>query len=280
VKTLLRNVNPGILLFVLFALLSASTLVLAGSNRQNQGTSPYDIREQDWRNGALVYQVLVDRFAPSGDLQTKLHLYEAPRTLRTWTETPKKGTYLEDVQLWSHELDFWGGDLGSLRRSLDYLDELGVDVLYLNPIHAGFTNHKYDALDFEKVSPEFGTRKDVKSLAKDLHKREMRLVLDGVFNHMGRHSEIFLQAANNPKSQYRDWFYFGDEYPGGVRVWAQAKNLPELNLENRSVQKYIFGARNSVVQQYLKQGVDGWRLDVAYDIGYELPIMRNRALWL
>ena len=242
----------------------------AASAKQNQGTSPYEIREQDWRNGALVYQVLVDRFAPSRDLQAKLHLYQAPRTLRTWTETPKKGTYLEGAQIWSHEIDFWGGDLSSLRRSLNYLDELGVDVLYLNPIHAGFTNHKYDALDFEKISPEFGTRKDVTSLAKDLHKREMRLVLDGVFNHMGRNSEIFLQAASDPKSQYRDWFYFGDEYPGGVRVWAQAKNLPELNLENKAVQKYIFAARNSVVQQYLKQGADGWRLDVAYDIGYEL----------
>ncbi len=261
-KNILRNSIPGCLLLTLLA--------LPDSEAQNSEPSAYELREQDWRNGALVYQVLVDRFAPSEDLEAKKHLYQAPRTLRPWSETPQKGIYLEDAQLWSHEIDFWGGDLSSLRGKLDYLDELGVDVLYLNPIHAGFTNHKYDSLDFEKVSLEFGTRKDVKSLAKDLHKREMKLVLDGVFNHMGRQSEKFLQAANNPKSQYRDWFYFGDEYPGGARVWAQAKNLPELNLENKEVQKYIFAARNSVVQQYLKQGADGWRLDVAYDIGYEL----------
>ena len=259
----------GCLLFALLALPGASSLLLADSERQNPGASAYEVREQDWRNGALVYQVLVDRFAPAADLQAKIHLYQPPKMVRQWSETPKQGVYLEKEGVWSHEIDFWGGDIASLRGKLGYLNELGVDVLYLNPIHTGFTNHKYDSLDFEQVSPEFGTRKDVAGLADDLHALEMKLVLDGVFNHMGRNSAKFLQAANNPKSKYRDWFYFGDEYPGGVRVWAQAKNLPELNLENEAVQRHIYAARNSVVQQYLKDGVDGWRLDVAFDIGYK-----------
>ena len=232
--------------------------------------SEFENREKDWRNGALVYQVLVDRFAPSADLQAKSHLYAPPKQIRPWDEVPEQGVYLEEVGVWSHEIDFWGGDLESLRSKLDYISSLGIDVLYLNPIHAGFTNHKYDSLDFETVSAEFGTRDDVARLADDLHDAGMKLVLDGVFNHMGRNSDKFQQALNNPDSPYRDWFNFGDQYPDGVRVWAQAKNLPELNLENKAVQEHIYAGNDSVIQQYLKLGADGWRLDVAFDMGYDI----------
>ena len=244
--------------------------VLAKGNSLTTDRSEFEDREKDWRNGALVYQVLVDRFAPSANLQAKSHLYAPPKQLRQWDEIPKAGVYLEEAGVWGHEIDFWGGDLESLQSKLGYISGLGIDVLYLNPIHSGFTNHKYDSLDFETVSPEFGTREDVGKLAVDLHGSDMKLVLDGVFNHMGRNSEKFQQALNNPESEYRDWFYFGEQYPGGVRVWAQAKNLPELNLENRAVRKHIYAGRGSVVQQYLKLGADGWRLDVAFDIGYDI----------
>ena len=265
------NMNiPNTFLSLLIAGLGSLQTVSADNSSQNSDPSLFDIREQDWRNGALVYQVLVDRFAPAADLQAKLHLYAPPKTLRQWDETPKAGVYLEEAGVWSHEIDFWGGDLDSLRGKLSYVSELGMDVLYLNPIHSGFTNHKYDSLDFETVSAEFGSRKDVSKLADDLHKGDMKLVLDGVFNHMGRNSEKFQHAINNPRSKYRDWFYLGDQYPGGARVWAQAKNLPELNLENKEVKQHIYAGRSSVVQQYLKLGADGWRLDVAYDIGYDI----------
>ena len=259
-----------VFLIFLFAGPGGSQALFANDDSLNPDASVFETREQDWRNGALVYQVLVDRFAPAEDLQAKSHFYAPPKTLRQWDETPKSGTYLEDAGVWSHEIDFWGGDLDSLRGKLSYINELGMDVLYLNPIHSGFTNHKYDSLNFETVSPEFGDRKDVSKLADDLHKRDMRLVLDGVFNHMGRNSEKFKHAMKNPRSKYRDWFYFGDQYPGGARVWAQAKNLPELNLENKEVKQHIYAGRGSVVQQYLKQGIDGWRLDVAFDIGYDI----------
>jgi glycosidase len=266
---LMKLKYPLISLVIVIALFMNLMFINPVLAAQNNAASIYDLREQDWRNGALVYQVLVDRFAPAADLQAKSHLYESPKKLHDWGDTPKRGVYLDKAGLWSHEIDFWGGDLNSLRGKLDYLNYLDVDVLYLNPIHVGFTNHKYDSMDFEKVSPEFGSRQDVISLANDLHGRGMRLVLDGVFNHMSRFSERFLQAANDPKSKYRNWFYFGPQYPKGVRLWAQAESLPELNLENRDVQKHIWAGRHSVVQQYLKDGIDGWRLDVAYDIGYE-----------
>lgn len=234
-----------------------------------ESAASYAAREKDWRNGAIVYQVLVDRFAPSANIEAKKALYPAPKVLRKWSDSPKRGTYLEKEKLWSHEIDFWGGDLQSTSSKLSYVHELGADVLYLNPIHLAYTNHKYDALDYLKVSPEFGTRDDVKKLSEDVHKLGMKMVLDGVFNHMGRNSEAYKQAVANPKSPYRDWFYFGAQYPGGSRSWAGAENLPELNLENAQVRDHIFAKPDSVVQSYLADGVDGWRLDVAYDIGFK-----------
>ena len=81
----------------------------------------FETRERDWRNGAVVYQVLVDRFAPAADLAAKRHLYPAPRTLHAWDEVPGKGRYLPEYKLWSHELAFWGGDLASTAARLGYV---------------------------------------------------------------------------------------------------------------------------------------------------------------
>ena len=225
-------------------------------------------REQDWRNGSIVYQVIVDRFAPSSQLKEKQALYAPPKKIRNWDETPTAGSYLKDVDVWSHEIDFWGGDLQSLTNKLDYIKNLGVDVLYLNPIHLGYTNHKYDALDYLTVSPDYGRREDVKKLADDVHRLDMKLVLDGVFNHMGRNSAVFQKALANPKSPYRDWFHINDKYEHGYLGWADVANLPELNLENKAVCAHIYADRDSVTQGYLRDGIDGWRLDVAYDLGF------------
>jgi glycosidase len=242
------------------------------ANRFDQAVAGrYERREADWRNGAVVYQVLVDRFAPSADLEAKRALYPAPKTLRPWTEVPAKGSFLADVGVWSHEIDFWGGDLASTRGRLDHVQQLGATVLYLNPIHLGFTNHKYDSLDYKAVSPEFGTREDVKALAADLRRRGMKLVLDGVFNHMGHKSAAFQQAradhAAGRRGPYSDWFYFGPQYGEGVRRWWNVPSLPELNLESPAVRAHVWGDKDSVVRGYLRDGVDGWRLDVAFDIG-------------
>ncbi|PII02422.1 hypothetical protein [Acholeplasma laidlawii] len=78
----------------------------------------FKLRENDWRNGALVYQVLVDRFNPSSHLESKKGLYLYPKTLNDWHSLPKPGTFLEEHRYWSHELDFWGGDLNSLNERL------------------------------------------------------------------------------------------------------------------------------------------------------------------
>ena len=254
----------------------------------------YEQREADWRNGAIVYQVLVDRFAPSADLDAKRALYPAPKTLRAWNEEPQKGRYLESEKLWSHEIDFWGGDIASTASRLDHVQQLGADVLYLNPVVLAYTNHKYDALDYLQISPEYGTRADVTRLAAQTQQRGLKLVLDGVFNHMGRNSPKFKEAEAAYEAEragrraapsaertpsgggreaaggsiYRDWFVFGPQYPGGARAWWNAQNLPELNLENRAVSDHLWAAPDSVVRSYLRDGVDGWRLDVAFDIGF------------
>ncbi len=228
----------------------------------------YEKREADWRNGAIVYQVLVDRFAPSANLDAKRALYPAPKKLRDWKEEPRRGTYLEKEKLWSHEIDFWGGDIASTAAKLDHLQQLGADVLYLNPVVLAYTNHKYDALDYNAISPEYGTRDDVKHLAAETKKRGMKLVLDGVFNHMGRNSPKFKDAEANVNSPYREWFVFGTPYKGGARAWWNAQNLPELNLENKAVSDHLWAAQDSVVRGYLRDGVDGWRLNVAFDIGF------------
>ena len=228
----------------------------------------YTAREADWRNGALIYQVLVDRFAPSADLAAKAHLYPAPKVLRGWQELPRQGHYLEDAKLWTQEIEFWGGDLASTLSRLGHLRDLGMDVLYLNPIHHAYTNHKYDALDYAAISPEFGSLDDFKALADAAHALGLKLVLDGVFNHMGRNAPIFQAALVDAHSPYRDWFNIGQQYPGGARSWWLAQNLPELNLENPAVRDHVYNAPDSIVRSYLRNGADGWRLDVAVDIGY------------
>lgn len=93
-------------------------------------------------------------------------------------------------------------------------------------------------------------------------------MLDGVFNHMGRNAPIFRSAEADPASVYRNWFVFGLQFAGGARAWWWADNLPEANLENPAVREHLFNSHDSVVRSYLRDGVDGLRLDVAFDIGF------------
>ena len=229
----------------------------------------YEERLKNPNMGKIVYQVIVDRFVPSLNLEGKKDLYGYPRSLKSWDTLPKGGHFMPDAKYYSHELEFYGGDLKSLMKKLDYLKELDIDMLYLNPIFDSLSNHKYDASDYLKISPEYGDMNDLKQLSDSLHNQGQRLILDGVFNHMGIHSPLF-QSAKDETSVYRDWFHFNESYPEGVRLWADASSLPELNLENEQVKDYIFKKDTSVIRSYLKLGIDGFRLDVAFDIGYDI----------
>jgi glycosidase len=249
------------------ALFAAREAPAADARKPVEPLSIYDRRAQDWRNGAVVYQVIVDRFVPSADLEAKRALYPAPKVLHPWSDVPVAGTYLQDQKLNSAEHDFWGGDLRSTATRIDYVKSLGADVLYLNPIHLAYTNHKYDALDYRQISPEYGTHADFRRLAAAVHGASMKLVLDGVFNHMGRNAPRFQDALRNPASPWRGWFAIGPQYTGGARVWTGFQNLPELNLENPAVQHELWGGRDSVVRGWLRAGADGWRLDTAFELG-------------
>ena len=221
--------------------------------------------------GPVVYQVFVDRFVPPANAAAQAAFFQAPRKfMPDWSSIPAPGSRVEGIGCYSHELEFWGGNLPGVRSKLDYVKGLGVDVIYLNPIHLAYTNHKYDALDWAKVSPEYGTRDDVTALADDCHRHGMRLMLDGVFNHMGRTAPIFKDAEFNPDSPYRHWFVFDPAAKLGYRAWYNVPNLPEANLEHPDVRRYAWEGHDSVVSSYLRDGVDGWRLDVAYDIGFDM----------
>lgn len=229
----------------------------------------FEAREKDWRNGGIVYQIFVDRFAPSANLAKKKHLYAAPRTLQNWTTLPQRGVKDPHTRYWTHELAFWGGDLPSLIAKLDYLTSLGINTVYLNPIFEAFSNHKYDTYHYDKISPEYGTMDDLQTLINKLSKANMHLILDGVFNHMAIESPAFTKAKNATKADEKDWFVFGREFPTGFRLWHNVSSLPELNLKNPVVRDYLFNGPDSIVKRYLKMGLSGWRLDTAIELGYD-----------
>lgn len=245
------------------------------------------IPRRPWQTGCIAYQILVDRFAPPDDYAAKSRLLVKPARLRKWSALPEKGKYLERPGVWSHELDFWGGDLGSLSRKLPYLEGLGVEAVYLNPIFRALTNHKYDTADYHEIDPAFGTHKDLAALAQNLHDGGCRLILDGVFNHKGLSSPLFAEAVRDPNSPSAGFFRKVPVSPhvrdlghdtGEVgrtedRIdpfarWAGVGNLPELDLESPAVAELIYRGPDSVVRRYLREfDIDGWRLDVADEMG-------------
>jgi cyclomaltodextrinase / maltogenic alpha-amylase / neopullulanase len=255
-----------IFLLVVLAVIASNTPALQSADVRNNGLEVYDARMADWRNHQVVYQVFVDRFAASTDPQQRAGFYEPPRRLRPWNTQPTKGEFVSEAQVWSHEIDFWGGDLRGLTEKLDYIKSLGANVLYLNPIFLAYTNHKYDATDYFTIDPQYGSQSDFSRLCDEAHARGMRVVLDGVFNHTGKRSIWFQEALKNPSSPYRNYYSFGSEIKNGYRGWIDLENLPELNFDNPAVRDVIYRSPNSVVQRYM-QKADGWRLDVAFDLG-------------
>lgn len=224
-----------------------------------------EAREKDWRCGSVVYHVFVDRFAPSANLEAKRGLYASPRILKAWNELPQRGPQRADLGLWQHELEFWGGDLASLRARLGHIQALGADVLYLNPIFEAFTNHKYDAKDYFRIDPGYGSDADFDGLVSDLQAAKIRLVLDGVFNHAGSDNAIVTHAAAEGRT---GWMIPDPEHPSGYRTWANTGRLIEFNLENPAVAEYFWGGQDSVTAHWLRRGADGWRLDVAQELGF------------
>jgi neopullulanase len=222
-----------------------------------------------WVQDAIFYQIFPDRFARSQRMpDIGFESWDSPPTLH----------------------GFKGGDLYGIAEKLDYLKDLGVNALYLNPVFASAANHRYHTYDYYNVDPLLGGNEALRRLLDQAHKRKMRVVLDGVFNHASRGFWQFHHVLENgASSPYKDWFFFDEDrlngkrpwgaYPGkeeqkalqhgedsltaiGYRSWWNLPALPKFNTNNRDVREFIFG----VAERWLKFGIDGWRLDVPAEI--------------
>ena len=220
----------------------------------------------DFAKGNIIYHVFVDRFNRADGVKTKRKY----RLHESFSESPEvvsaDGKYYAD--------DFFGGNFNGIREKLDYLDELGVGIIYLSPIFKAYSNHRYDTGDYMKVDELLGTEDDFKRLLDAAHEKGMKIILDGVFNHSGADSLYFnkfgtydsLGAYQSKSSPYYDWYYF-KKFPDEYACWWGCDNVPDLNKSNKDYRALVFG-KNGVVEKWQKLGADGWRLDVVD----ELPI--------
>jgi neopullulanase len=229
-----------------------------------------------WARDAVFYQVFPDRFAASPRVAK-------PGVLEPWSAPPTFDGYK-------------GGDLLGLAERLDELVDLGITAIYLNPIFSAASNHRYNAYDYLAVDPLLGGNAALRELLDAARARDIRIVLDGVFNHSGRGFWPFHHVTESGgASPYRDWFYLDDDViarrrginacadrhdlravaADGYRSWWNVPSLPKLRVENPEVREYLLG----VAEHWLRFGIDGWRLDVPDDIEDETfwPAFRARA---
>ena len=204
-----------------------------------------------WVQDAIFYQIFPDRFA-NGDLRND------PVNVQPWGSTPT---------FWN----FMGGDLRGIITNFDYLIDLGVTAIYLNPICLSTSNHRYNVSDYFQIDPKLGDMVDFQSLLSLAHQNEVRIILDGVFNHSGRGFFAFNDILENQEhSPYRDWYHirrfpvsaYGTGKTEEYLAWWGIPSLPKFNTANSAVRKYLF----SVGRYWIQQGADGWRLDVPNEI--------------
>lgn len=222
--------------------------------------NPIDIcKTPDWVKNTVWYQIFPERFC-NGDPSIN-----TPQVL-PWGNS-------------NHQVknkEAYGGDLQGIINKLDYLKDLGIGGLYLNPINLAYTTHKYDTIDYYEIDPVFGSKKTMKELSQKAHERGIKIMLDGVFNHCGW---LFPQwqnvVKNGPKSPYYSWFMV-NKWPfdknwensskGNFYAFAFADFMPKLNTNNPEVQKYLLDVCEFWVKKY---DIDGLRLDVANELSHD-----------
>lgn len=240
---------------------------------------PADFTTPDYAKGAVMYQIMPDRFYKSGecDLTDKLQPYTVQED---WYALPRYGP---DAQgHWNN--DFFGGNFAGIREKLPYLKEFGVGVLYLNPIFMAFSSHRYDTADYKRPDPMLGTQEDFKALCDEAHRLGMRVILDGVFSHTGDNSIYFDSqkifgngAVSNPDSPYRAWYRFY-EYPDDYDAWWSIKTLPCVEELTPSYLDYIIEDADSVAAHWIRLGADGFRLDVADELPDEFILRLKKRI--
>lgn len=204
-----------------------------------------------WVKDSIFYQIFPDRFS-DGDPANN------PPNVMAWGSAPTI-------------YGFQGGDLRGVINRMYYLVDMGINALYLNPIFLSSSNHRYNTMDYYQIDPKLGSMKEFKVLLDVAHRNQIKVVIDGVFNHSGRGFFAFNDILENQTSSpYRSWFHIKkypvDAYSPGDAVdfqaWWKFKSLPKFNTGNPMVRKYIF----DVARYWVEQGIDGWRLDVPSEI--------------
>ncbi len=229
---------------------------------------PTSFKVPEFYMGKVMYQIFPDRFNKCGecDLSKKLK----PFTVHE--DTSDVPLYLPNENGRVLNNDFYGGNIKGIKEKIGYLKELGVSVIYLNPIFKAFSNHRYDTADYLKIDDMLGTEEDFVELCDAAHKNGMRIILDGVFSHTGRNSVYFDSekifgngAYSNESSPYREWFMF-ESYPEVYTSWWGIKDLPCVDENCDSYRNFIIRDGDSVVSHWMKLGADGYRLDVADEL--------------
>ncbi|AFY41219.1 glycoside hydrolase family 13 protein [Nostoc sp. PCC 7107] len=213
------------------------------------------IQTPDWVKHAVFYQIFPDRFARSKQPRKRL-LHEA--RWEDWEAMPTLQGYK-------------GGDLWGIIEGLDYIQGLGINAIYFTPIFQSASNHRYHTHDYYQVDPLLGGNEAFKELLEAAHQRNIKVVLDGVFNHSSRGFFFFHDVLENgPHSPWVNWFkihswplsaYNGD-FPANYEGWADNRALPVFNHDNPEVREYIM----EIAEYWMKFGIDGWRLDVPFEI--------------
>ncbi len=221
-----------------------------------------DFSAPRWLEDAIFYQVFPDRFHngdPGNDVPAGLswgrHGFKTQQ--RDWGEDPLP---------WASagSLDYYGGDLAGVMQKLDYLQDLGVNSLFLNPIFTAYSNHRYDIADYHHVDPYLGGDQALIDLRRALDDRQMRLILDVTPNHCGFRNVWFLEAQANRAAPTADFFTF-THHPDEYETWLGHKSLVKLNYRSYRLREAMYRASDSVLRRWLHEPyrIDGWRLDVA-----------------
>ena len=241
------------------------TLTTHSAGRFRLLVTEREIKTPAWLHGRTMYHIFVDRFAKGkGERRADAVYHEK------WDEEIEQFGAYPGAPVANDE--FYGGTLWGIIDKLDYLQSLGVGVLYLSPVFRAASNHKYDTGDYDEVDAQFGGNEALQALLDECHKRDIGVMLDGVFNHTGSDSKYFNQFGKYPTtgayqdidSPYHDWFYF-KKFPDSYECWWDIKILPKLCLANPEVHAYFVG-EGGVIDKYTRMGVDAWRLDVADEL--------------
>lgn len=198
-----------------------------------------------WFSDAVFYQIFVERF-DNGKPEN------SPDGIVPWDSDPTPKS-------------FYGGDLEGIRKHLSYLQDLGINAIYLTPIFESISNHKYDTIDYMEIDTHFGDKETFRRLVKEAHDKGIRIILDAVFNHCSDRFAPFRDVMEHGESsKYKDWFRIKDfpvsQTELNYEVFANVPYMPRFNTANKEVKEYLF----DVVRYWTTEfHIDGWRLDVA-----------------